>query len=853
MSYPTFSTHAPTGSPQKFIVSPNQYSDAGRNIGFPTKYSVYVTKISEADGSQVVTETREVSDLVGNRLYLWHRPVTLPNGTPTTISVGGGGSPVVDSGSTNARSAYIVFSTLPTTSFTVSYLAAPDCVNTWNLNTLQDDVMEMQQTLGVSLLTGSPGLRNLAYATFDVPDDANYSGIAPRAVYLSHLARDIIIGSTDDASLMPSLGTSHRIQIGRGEDSFVSDVTGFHIVQSDAALTTNITLGSRTGDVVTYRGMVSGQGPLTVGGPAWAGYGYSGFAFSPELTEEFYTGAMLRVHGDVAVAGGVRSIGPLVVVTTTGTTSIVLGDWTVQDELFVFGTTHLNGNTIANTVTVENDLTVGLSITAANTYGDTLIDNLDCSEVAHTYNTVIQKRISNCVIDGPHYTGNVAPKLVSYSPYYRINNSGLIGDVFVMGGYLATSPFSSGAHPSMFNVTVNTPFVSGCVTGLIYDSLALTGGSPTGHPLADRFLATGQHTGVWSPGMMEPGSLWMKIVGGQAAGYTAPIYNYKISSMNRQGIENMVVFCPESTISVSSFAVGTDPVILYNPGSIPYRYIYAEGGALPTFAVTGSTSSPLKIAFDDQVRIMTSPTSNLSLLDTLEKSVSGMPSSTQTGVAYIFASADGVDPESPPLFKARPVPFRLRNETAIGEVVASKAGGTWSILDTTSYRPNGVYDSSWIPIVSGCTLGQNSGRFIPSLSATGSNPHKFFFQHNLGPDATLSNIDAQLYMATVPSYPRALTGNLEGFNQTHTYLHSFQGQDVNGQFGPDGRFVQLPISTTRSSSTNGTRDSNIFYIDSKLVGIQFYPGMLADLPTGYSDNNKPKAYQYLRVVLKRDA
>ncbi len=843
---PTFSSHAPTGSTQKFVVSPNQYSDAGRNIGYPTKYSVYVNKISEADGSTTVTEVREVSELVGNRLYLWHRPVTLPNGTPTTITIGGGGSPVLDTGSTNAKSAYIVFSTLPTSQFTVTYLAAPDCLHAWNLNTLQDDVMEMQKSLGVTNLTGSPGLRNLAYATFDIPNDANYSGVAPRAVYLSHLAQNIVIGSTNDPSLSPSLGSSHTIQIGRSTDAVLIDTTGLHVVQSDGSKTTNITLGNRTGDYLTWAGQVSGQGPLTIGGPAWQGY--SGVVFSPEFTETFYTGAMLRVHGDVAVAGGVRSIGPLIVVTTTGTTSIVLGDWTVQDELFVYGTTHLNGETETNNLRVRYDLFVDGNVFLTNETagpGGAVIDNLDPSEVAHSYNTLIKKRISNCVIDGSHVTREVDPKLNVYAPHYRLGASGLVGDVFTVTGRLDGSVASSGAHPAIFQVSLDVPVVHGTFTGLI----KWTG------DLSASINPTGQYTGVWCPGLMNPGSLWMRVTNGQGRGFTAPIYNYDIRQANTMGIQQMRVYCPEQNILDPGLVPTTsDSVMLYNPGSVPYNFLSAVGGASPTYQVSGSSEFPFKVAFDDEVRIMRTSTTNLSLLEALEKSISGMPSTQPTGTAYIFASALYTDPENPPIFKARPVGMRMPNEAPVGEVTAYKAGGTWTILDTVSYRPNGVYDSAWMPIVSGCAQGLNSGRFIPALNASSNTFYKYFFQHNLGPNLDLAHLNAELYLASMPSYPRALTGNLNGFNQVHTDLHGFNGVDHNAGFGPDGRFLRVPLHSSRtSSSAADVRDASIFYIDSRVVGVNIAPGLIYDLPTGYSvANTKGKPYQYMRVALRRD-
>lgn len=858
-TYNSFSTHAPTGQSQKFVVSPNQYSDAGRNIGYPTKYSVYVNKLSDIDGSQLVTENRELSELVGSRLYLWHRPLTNSGGAATTISVIGGGSPVIDTNATNTKSAYIVFSTLPTSSFAIRYVAVADCINAWNVNTLQDDVMEMQQSLGVSTLTGNPGLRNLAYGLFDIPNDANLSGVVSRAVYLSHLARDIVIGSTTDPTLAISLGDSHTIQIGTSNDAILVNTTGFHVVQSAALETTNITLGIRTGDNITFMGAMSGAGQVTIGGPGWsnlgdvdwASRGYSGVVFTSGLTGSFYSGSMLRVHGDVSVAGQLRTMGSITVVTTTGETSTVLGDWTVQDELFVYGNTHLNGITETNQLNVRYDLFVDGNIIANNLVGtgglgQTLVDNLDCSEIAHNYTTVTKKRINNCVIEGSHTISQLSPKLSVYAPHYLLTNSGLVGDVFTIRGSAGVGFRQSGAHPAVMELNATMSVTHDTFTGVI---------SWSGSREA-KLEQVGPYTGVFSPGMFEPGKMWVRFLEGNYKNLKAPVYGYDIKEAETLAgsphVLKIRVFCPDS----DAWSVGSGPcgVLLYNPGSIPYNYVGAAGGASPTFFVSGSTDFPLKIAFDDEVRIMTSSTTNLSLQSALEFSVSGMTTTVPTGVAYIYASSYLTDPENAPSFKARPFPHRMPNETAMGEVVASLAGGVWSILETTSYRPNGEYDSSWIPIVSGCALGLNSGRLIPALNAASNTSYKFYFQHQLGPVSDMAHINADLFLSAPPTYPYEFTGSLEGFNETHTDVTSFHGQDHATSFGPQGRFLRLPLFTAKSSTNPaGLKDARVFYMDSRVVGVEMTPSLLYDIPTGYLVSNwKGQPYKYLRLTMRRD-
>lgn len=861
MPYTLFSSHAPTGLSPKFIVSPNQYSDNGRNIGYPSKYSVYVNKISEADGSTVVTETREVSELVGNRLYLWHRPITKSDGTVTTISIGGGGAPVLDNASTNAKSGYIVFSTIPTSQFTVTYIAAPDCITASNLNTIQDDVMELQKTIGLLSNTGTASIRNVAYGIFNSPSDATVSGVVPNAVYLSHLARNIVIASSDDPSLTGTLGNSHTIQIGRSNDEVIVQGTGLHLVQPSSTRSLNVTLGTRTGDVITYKGQFSGAGPVTIGGPEWsniggvewASRGYSGVVLSEALTGSYYSGAMLRVHGDVAVMGGIKSVGQLVVITETGTTSVVLGDWTVQDELFVYGDTKLNDTSVGN-LTVRGDLiALDSNLVCNNLYGDSTIDGLDCSEIQHTYKTVGKKRINNSVIDGRHTTIDVPPKLDVYSPYYHINNSGLIGEVFCISGSVlsyAVDSVGSAYGVRLYVNNIHLPVVSGTFTGLI----EWTGTTEAQLPGTGR-----SNSGLWSPGLMDPGKLWVKVTDGVGAGYKAPIYGYKIMLADTVDIFGINLYCPDS--DGYTLQAG-DNVIIYNPGTLPYNFITAQGGASPTFIVEASPESPLRLAFDEEVRVLNNSTASLSMYDALVKSMVDLPASDPTGIAYIFAQARGTDPENPPTFKARATPFRMPNEVVMGEVVARYNLGTWDILDTICYRPNGLYDSGWIPLQSGCRAGLNSGRMIPEVGSTANSAlgRKAYFQHYLGPELDSTNLNIDFYLASVPTYPtRTLTGPLAGFNQTHSDLYSFHGQDHGASFGntgPSGRFVRMPLQSTKTSTTD-PRHASMFYLDSRVVGVNFGDTLTYDTPTGSISrdaglNKAPKNFQYARLVMRRD-
>lgn len=816
MTYAIFSTHAPTGS-SSTVVSTNPYSSEGRDIGYPTSLDKFVRVISEADGSQTVVESRKVSDLVGSRLYLYHRPLINAVGTVASITVSSG---TLDTSATNPAQGYVVFSSLPTVAFTVTYVAVPDCDLSWSINTLQDSVMEIQDILGPTNQPTFPSVRNLKVGLFDSPLDAVTSGVFPNAYYLSHLDQDIRISSSDNPTLIAARGAAHSIQIGRKSDNVIIDATGFTVFQSDALVRADITLGTKTGDRISWKGTASGAGPLTIGGPEWPMF--SGIVFSTGLTGSFYSGAMLRVHGDAAFMGNIRTIGNITVVNTTGSTSTVLGDWTVQDELFVNGRSYLNGTVETNNLEVKQNIYLSRDLIAGNVagaggVGQTLIDNLDCSEVALSYPYITKSKHNNAVISAPIKTGQIAPKKVTNRPWLSLGPTSLVGDIFSITGSLNAAASNSGAHPHILQLLMNVGIVSGTFTGTL-----------------------GSTSGVWSAGMMDPGAMWIRMLNGPAQNFEAPIYGYTVEQTAGANISRLNVFLPDA---ISNPPQTNNLYLLYNPKACDYNTLSAVGGASPTFSVNASVQEPLAISFEDEVRVMTSATTNFSLTTALEASISGLGGSPVTGIAYIFADANNTDPENPPIFRAKAMPFRTPGQTAIGEVVASKAASTWTIVDTISYRPNGIYDSSWIPIHSGTTISATSGRVTPGFSSSTTTPLRVYFHHYLGSDVEIGNISADLYLG------RRNSNNIT-WNQTHTPMYSFFGQDIRNSHGLNGMLAHVPLGAKRTTSAVDERDASIFYLDSAIIGVDISPQLLLGFPTGASSSTS--APNYLRLIVNRN-
>ena len=810
MAYSNFSTHAQTGLVPSAgtIVSPNEFAPEGQSIGYPQKIDVYVRKIANSDGSQTVTEIRQASDIVGNRLYLYHKPVVDAANNVTTISSSQG---VINTILTNAKQGSITYSTNPTSEFSVTYNAAPDCISQYEFNTIQNSVMEIENLLGPGSNTGFAALRNLAYAVFDNPG-TNLSGIAPNALYLSYLNKDITIGSQGTSP------TAHVVTLGAQIDQVNVDATGFKVYNTDGTKVSRIELGGTTGDLVTYQGIFSGEGPCWVGGSEWAtnSPGFSGESYLFGMDSgAHYSGSMLRVYGDATILGGLQVAGPITLVHTTGQTSTVLGDFTVQDELFVYGVTHTIGNLDANRVTAKSTVTIQSDIVASNTKGSgpggqCLVDNLDPSEVAHTYKAVSQRMMPNSIISAPIRRKYLSPQQSSTAVQYSLNFSGLPGDLWVLTGDVNANAGPSGSHPYIIQLNMLEKVVSGT-----YD------------PYSNPGNTTGSKDGWWSPGMMDPGNTWVKIIAGQGLNYTSPVYGYTVEGIGATHISGINVFCPEGT-GVSA----GDTYMLYNPNAVPYEYIYTTNGANPTFQVSGSSSDPLRISFIDEVRELTAISPTYNLRTALENSVSGLPGSPfRTGVAYIVADSRGTDIESPPLFKARAVPFSMPGEVVVGEVIASQEsiGGAWTQLETVSYRAGNVYDSSWIPIVSerGAT-----GRAVPEPTG-----EPVYFSHHLGPDVNLVNTNIDIWLA---KYGTTDPGTIWG-NQTQTFGYSLFGQDSRNLFPTaNGSIERVQLHSS------GERSAGVCYLDGKLIGLVLDPQLHAPVTgTAYM--------QYMRVVMRRDA
>jgi hypothetical protein len=389
----------------------------------------------------------------------------------------------------------------------------------------------------------------------------------------------------------------------------------------------------------------------------------------------------------------------------------------------------------------------------------------------------------------------------------------MVGDEFLYRGNLNAAVSNSGAHQSIIQLLcTGTPMyiVSGFYTGNL-----------------------GGASGIFSLGLMDPGALYIDI---PSISYTAPIYGYTVEELT--GVNTLIrrlnVFTPSAPTQSTA---GNPDYILYNPGSRPYKYIVEVAGApsTPSIQVQATTTDPLVVAFEDEVRLLTSNSATMALTTALTYSVSGLPAATPTGAIYVIASKNAsTDPELAPTFLARATPFTMPGETIIGEVTAVQTGtALWEIKEITSYRPGGFYDSAWIPILSGNAniVGRSTPKFGTSQT--------LYFNHNLGPSVNQLNTEFKLYLGTY-----AVNTNVNWPNQFHNFARSLQSQDTRRGIGLSGAFTCIDLNN-RGTSSSSANDASIFHLDGKVVGVQMNPSVLSATQSGTSD------FSYLRLTAKR--
>lgn len=377
MTYDTFSTLGPTadtgvdtGSIQ---VIPHNPLHPNRLPVWPEKYPELIRPTNDKMGQVTVSdETWTLSDVDqtnSNRLYLHHQPMF---GSTITVSDG-----VLNSALTDYENGIVYFSTLPTGSFTVSYLANPDKYYGEYLESIHDLLMKITQVLGAGT---DEGIRNAQLFVNALP--ARLKDKLPNAISFQAIDRNIVLASSTDPGA-PG-GTKHTFTIGNYQDT-----VAMHVPVC----------------------AVSGIGS----------FGESGGTSSPDVTtgavQDFintglpYVNQTLRlaVYGDAVVHGSMHVLGELtsvqgtrVINTTTYQQDAQLGTSTV-DKAYVAGDLDVTGGITALGVTKDHRFDRSIVFTDGTLRGLNevcLIDTLDPSLVEKVRKYWAQSHARNCVIEG---------------------------------------------------------------------------------------------------------------------------------------------------------------------------------------------------------------------------------------------------------------------------------------------------------------------------------------------------------------------------------------------------------------------------------------------------------------------
>ena len=394
MAYTTHSDSSPSsGNNTSYInaalaslVPNNPYHPSATAINWPANYDLFVNKTNDQQVSVSVSdETHAVSEIADSGLYLNHKP---RRGTTINATAGA----VIDSSLTDYNHGVIYFSTLPTSEFTVTYLADPDKYYGEYLTQIQDVLHKLE------IWAGAGSTMNEGVRTAEVLINSTNSKVdskLPHNIHIADLGKDITFQSdaADTAGNTINLGNSYDIVTVNAKEFNVFRGT-FNDGNTGDPIT--VTISDHSGDTVNMSGLVnmSPTGITRATGISYAAI--TGALFTTDSGRDGGDNDALRVFGDVFIAGDLFTMGNHTVqnVTTTSSFNVFtdnirvkgdsyLGDGSV-DNVYIAGPTTATGK-----ITAKDNIEVAKSISFTNNGGTTVstVDGLDASYIAnrHTY------------------------------------------------------------------------------------------------------------------------------------------------------------------------------------------------------------------------------------------------------------------------------------------------------------------------------------------------------------------------------------------------------------------------------------------------------------------------------------
>lgn len=737
MPYETQSSYAPGysgafASSLYQVIHNNPNDSDSTNYLWPTKYSSYVQKRNADLGSFIVNDEirslTEIDTLDSNSLYLYHKIV--PPGTIAgfsgTILVSDG---VLVTGLTDYHEGKIHFATLPTgNQFTVVYIAQPDAIAAEHINVMQNSLMKIEQVLGATD-TPTYGIKNAKFLLIGSDLTGSQASYMPNAVPSDGFTESSIIFRGES-------GYQHSVQIGNSYDILKFNSSRIEFLSTEGYAASAPWPAPGTGNLqIMMSGDTHLRGQATVGA-SWPARSVGIYTNSGQ-----YTGAAIRILGDVFVAGSLFVTGSqtTLVSQTTITGHLVQSNLTVSGDaniianLRVGGTFSVTGSSSLGYATVRNDLYVNGHIGLSNSGAPSLVDGLDPSYVADTMAFWNRDPNTNSVIScywspirytewfdpagGTTFTGS---RTITMSGQVLSKTGSSSGNYIQTTMKLPYAPLGI-YEDSIWDGESMCRWISGPVNGreslvLKMSSLNSSSGYSTGSMI--RLVNDSQYTNV-------------------SAGDRFEIY----APGNR--------YCSPSFIDTPTKVAG-DPVI----------------------TISATNANPLVFNVNGQIRRMSQSSVEVNMAQMLNNTSSYPANGSVTG--YIYTRSIGNLQQSEYSqsfgFYARPYYAPLQEEICLGHVNLTRTGGTWGNDANWSiqhYAPDAYWDSGWTltffglasrPSTHGATWNTSisnwgnghsgAGPESFQFSATYTNSKHITLNHNIGDIRKVLPSEVDIYIAT---------------------------------------------------------------------------------------------------------
>lgn len=908
MSYEQYSENAYTGDVEsvKNRIPSNSNAPTPEKVYWPTKFDIFVNKENASLSDFSVIERHSTAELDGSTLYLHHRPATNGSGGFMDITTTDG---IIDTGATDIYQKTVQFSTLPTnTQFDITYTASADKIEDSHINALQNAVMAMQNKLGLQVPASEVGTGIMSMplvSTQDVDtlvDFQTLQGVLPNLVLTKHLQNDFYLTSTNDPDI-----PAQNVTIWLGNTGTVSRdqaVFDFDRIQVQATNTANpnglpsgeYIYSSNTGDFVGFSGCAEFASRVVIGMPYGACIDPLEFSVpEDEAVGAFYSGAALAVHGGIWYGSGLSGNGDVTFITTTGQAVEVVGSF-VASTLSVSSTATFDGKVHVNDelnvnypgrMTSSNDITM-----AAKPDGTpSKIDGLDASyaKAALEHNPIINGALTQGVRhDISEQQQTLYTQNMKHHPQLGIDMYPVVGG-WTYTGVVNFEKAQSGQHHNVI---------------LLEAEMAAIGDNyPNG---AGRSLGGGSNPyGHYCTGLFNPGDTFIEfdLPVGNKNRFSYPIYHHTAEGIAGGSLTGLNVYiAADDNVFEDSTTLAGKWYRLYQPGNVPLDHLRADGdtafstSTAPAVRLGNQNTSDypgtdIKLLTDsmwdggttvsDQKplhkKISAGDYVSVDLTDAFTKSIDNETpgaSDPKTGVAYIYAtSRPGAfsTQEANVQLRATPTPYGLASQyvwhdgydmkpgqhCAVGEVWATTTDATnWTLLEATPYRPDGFYDSGWVPMVEYrsaastlTSIPNELGRCLPILGSRTSTEYgateenfNFWVEHNLGPvRGGLTEIDYKVWIASYKSEP------LGGAQASHLtgetlYKRSSAG-DMNLWTPPVMPYAATHDFYTAMDGSDGhlediTQLARIRMIDSRFAMLSI-------------DDTTLESHQYIRVYISR--